>query len=168
MGFNWECYISLAEMMENIAEELKGDTEQECMREACLRSALSRFYYGVFGIAENILSRYIRVPLIDTHKFVICEYETAPDPQVQKVGENLKRLWGKRKKADYHDEMKDGDKAMDIEDIADVVKRANKKASKTVKLIKELKSGGFISSSTFAEDRCPEKSAQSLTQTSSE
>ena len=86
---------------------------------------------------------------------MICEYESAPDQPVKKVGENLKRLWRTRKQADYDDEMKDErHKTMSLDDIASAVEKANQKARRTVTQIKELKSAGFISSSTFSEERC--------------
>jgi len=167
MTFDWECYLSLSEAMMDKAEELKGDATQECLREAYLRSALSRFYYGVYGIAENILSRYIPKP--HTHAFVFCEYESSPYKPVKKVGENLKRLWKYRKKADYDEEIKDShDEIMDIEAVLDAADKANKKARNTVKQIKELESDGFLTSSTFSKERCEKHLVQSPTRTSPE
>lgn len=155
MDFNWECYLLLGEVMRDKAEELKGDIKQECLREACLRSALSRFYYGIYKMAENILSYYVPIPDKDTHAFVRCEYLTAPDKPVKKVGENLKRLWKCRIKADYDNEIKDWhEEVMNIEDIVSAVDKANKKARNTEKQIKQLNSDGFLTASTFSEERC--------------
>lgn len=166
MDFNWECYLSLAEALMNTAKELEGNTNtnQACLREAYLRSALSRFYYGVFCVAHNLLSKYVQIPRKDTHNFVICMYSTASDPQVQKIGNNLKRLWGTRKQADYDDEMKAGrDKIMSIKDIADEVDKANQKARNTMKQIKNLQSDALLSFNN--DDECRKISAQFLTQT---
>jgi uncharacterized protein (UPF0332 family) len=153
MSFDWESYLLLAEHLNDAAQELEGDANQEDLREAYLRSALSRFYYGVFCIAKNVLDDYVPVPKKNIHKFVICEYTTSPDSQVSKVGENLKRLMHKRGQADYENEIDIRERDTYQSDF-DAINATNKKARKLVQQIKMLKSDGSMSSLTFSEGRC--------------
>jgi uncharacterized protein (UPF0332 family) len=140
MGFDWGCYLSLAEVMNSIAEEPEDDATPEGFREACQRSAISRSYYGVFCAARNLLRKYVhKIPEVNTHKFVREKYLSCPDKHVQKVHANLLRLWGNRKIADYEDEMD-----TDID-----VKAVNNLASRTMKRIKKLESEAFL---TFSKD----------------
>lgn len=75
MGFDWECYLSLAELMNDIAEKQQDGVTPEGFREACQRSAISRSYYGVFCSARNLLRKYVpKIPEVDTHKFVREKY----------------------------------------------------------------------------------------------
>jgi hypothetical protein len=104
-------------------------------------------------VARNILSDYVTIPKKDTHKFVICEYSTASDSEVGKVGENLKRLWRKRKMADYDNEIDIREGGRYQSDF-DAVDATNKKARKIIQQIRTLKSDGFISASTFSEEHC--------------
>lgn len=63
MSFNWELYIQLA-------DELISCQEKVDLREAYLRSAMSRSYYGIFCIARNhLIAKNIPIPRVDTHKF---------------------------------------------------------------------------------------------------
>jgi uncharacterized protein (UPF0332 family) len=97
MSFDWQSYISLAEELLELSQ--KGRLE-----EACLRSATSRSYYGVFCIARNFLKKNgISIPPIDTHKFVRERYMKSSNVIKRKIGEDLKRLWRQRKESDYED-----------------------------------------------------------------
>ena len=97
MSFDWKLYVQLA-------EELITLHQTGGLQEACLRSALSRAYYGVFCTARNHLKgRGINIPPVDTHKFVRKEYLTSSDKKDMEIGEHLKRLWKYRKDADYED-----------------------------------------------------------------
>jgi len=97
MSFDWQSYISLA-------EELLELSQRERLEEACFRSAISRSYYGVFCIARNFLKKKgISISPIDTHKFVREQYMNSSIVIEQKIGENLKRLFGERKVSDYED-----------------------------------------------------------------
>jgi uncharacterized protein (UPF0332 family) len=97
MSFNWESYIQLAD---EISYEAKAD-----LREAYLRSAMSRCYYGIFCIARNHLTaKNIPIPRVDTHKFVRERYQRSSSNMEKEIGDNLHRLWNERKDADYKDE----------------------------------------------------------------
>jgi uncharacterized protein (UPF0332 family) len=140
MGFDWECYLSLAEVMNDIAEKQQDDGTPEGFREACQRSAISRSYYGVFCSARNLLRKYVpKIPEVDTHKFVREKYLNCQDTYAQKVHDNLLRLWDDRKIADYENEM---DTEVDVEAVNDL-------AARTMKRIKKLESEAFL---TFSED----------------
>jgi uncharacterized protein (UPF0332 family) len=98
MNFNWELYIQLAD--ELISYEAKAD-----LREAYLRSAMSRCYYGVFCIAKNhLVAKNIDIPRVDTHRFVRERYQRSSSNIEKEIGDSLRRLWKERKDADYEDE----------------------------------------------------------------
>ena len=68
MSFSWKIYIRLA-------EELIDNSENSDIKEAYLRSSLSRSYYGVFGNAYHFLIHNQKVDKKelekDTHRKVI-------------------------------------------------------------------------------------------------
>lgn len=95
MIFDWNLYLQLAE--ELISHQKTGD-----LREAYLRSAISRSYYGVFCIARNFLvNKGTTIPKVDTHKFVRDTYWKSPNREEKKIGKSLHNLWLDRKDADY-------------------------------------------------------------------
>jgi len=99
MGFNWELYVLLSEKLLSWSEK---DLE-----EACLRTSISRSYYGVFCIARNrLIAKGVTIPRIDTHKFVREKYQTSQKKVEKKIAKNLRRLWNERKDADYEDKTK--------------------------------------------------------------
>lgn len=96
MSFCWEAYVRLAENL------IKNQTTG--LEDACLRSAISRSYYGVFGVARSYLMRNgITISPIDTHKYLRNEFKNSPDKTKKKIGQNMERLWRDRKDADYED-----------------------------------------------------------------
>ncbi|MDI6781099.1 MAG: HEPN domain-containing protein [bacterium] len=88
MSFDWREYIKLSEELILRKEE------------ACLRSAVSRSYYGVFCIARNKL-RYRSYSGSDVHRKVIETYENSRDIIQKKIGKNLNELRKARNNADY-------------------------------------------------------------------
>lgn len=98
MSFSWESYIQLG-------DELVSFREESDLQEACLRSAISRCYYGIFCIARNhLIARNLPIPRIDTHKSVRERYQRLPGDVEKKIAKNLRRLWHERKDADYENE----------------------------------------------------------------
>lgn len=94
MSFNWKLYVDLAD------ELIKQKTPT--LENAYLRSAISRSYYGIFGIAKNILiSRGVNIERTDTHTFVRKKYQNSPQISEKAIGGNLNRLRIERNKADY-------------------------------------------------------------------
>jgi uncharacterized protein (UPF0332 family) len=95
MSFDWRAYVELA-------GELLAHPQASIPQEACLRSAISRAYYGVFCIARNfIISRGTIIPRVDTHKFVRETYFNSSIKAERKIGKDLRDLWHERKEADY-------------------------------------------------------------------
>ncbi|RZB28783.1 MAG: hypothetical protein AEth_01785 [Candidatus Argoarchaeum ethanivorans] len=98
MSFNWELYVQLA-------DEFISYQENADLREAHLRSAMSRCYYGIFCIARNhLFVKNTSIPRVDTHKFVREQYQRSPRNVEKKIGKNLRRLWKERKDADYEND----------------------------------------------------------------
>jgi len=94
IGFNWTLYLELA-------KELIYNSEQTSLKEASLRTGISRAYYGVFCIARNYLERAVSVPKKEVHKFVIEYYESSSNRTMNQIGADLDRLRKARNGADY-------------------------------------------------------------------
>ena len=100
MGFDWKLYIRLS-------DELITHQRDRKLKKAYLRTALSRYYYGVYGLACNLIkSEGITLPPIDKHKFVRNYYNYSSDFVRRKIGSNLSRLWKRRINADYDENAK--------------------------------------------------------------
>lgn len=93
MSFDWESYLLLSEELAKRPEE------------SCLRSSLSRAYYGVFCIARN-KKGYKMYKGSNIHSKVINEYKQ--DKTLKEIGWNLDELRKARNSADY-----DGDRKID-------------------------------------------------------
>lgn len=97
MSFDWKLYVQLA-------AEMITYQRTASFREAYLRTAISRSYYGIFCIARNFLNgKGINIPKVDTHKFVREQYLASQNRVERKIGDSLNRLWRRRKAADYED-----------------------------------------------------------------
>lgn len=98
MVFNWGLFIKLAN------ELLDGQIQIQNPREECLRTIISRFYYGVFCIAKNYKESIgVVFPNKDIHTYVRNEYIGSSVNDENKIGANLQTLFHKRIIADYHD-----------------------------------------------------------------
>jgi uncharacterized protein (UPF0332 family) len=97
MSFDWKDYVYLA-------EELLSRS-----KESCLRSSISRAYYGVFCISRDKagLKSYRPRPKIDpgVHAKVISTYKTSMDKDKKLIGLTLDELRRLRNKADYNGDM---------------------------------------------------------------
>ena|SRR3989339_1259395 len=93
MNYNWEKYLELAKYL--------IDNSNKCDEEACLRTSLSRCYYGVRGV----LNKYLRKINADskTNKDFIAFFENSSDIDIKKIGNRIGTLWSKRIVADYKD-----------------------------------------------------------------
>lgn len=94
MSFDWRLYIQLA-------DELISSRQNTNLNDAYIRTALSRSYYGVYGIASNFIQTKFSLPSFNIHKFVIQKFESSSNYQERLIGSNLSKLWRRRKKADY-------------------------------------------------------------------
>lgn len=91
MSFGWEEYVYLAEELLNRKEE------------ACVRSSVSRAYYGAFCIARNRKS-YKKYTGRDIHWKVINEYKNSSNGNEQNIGRILDKLRKSRNNADYNED----------------------------------------------------------------
>lgn len=123
MSFDWKLYVDLS-------EELINHQKNPSLKDAYLRSAISRAYYGVFCID--------RIPLIyqtvflsrdASHKEVREHYNNAVARKERLIGTKLNRLWMERKAADY-----DADETFSL----DRAKTAQQMAVDTLKLLAEI------------------------------
>ncbi|MBI5166247.1 MAG: hypothetical protein HY998_00715 [candidate division NC10 bacterium] len=91
MSFNWKDYVYLAEDLLNRTEE------------SCLRSSISRAYYGVFCIARNEkgYQNYKPKKGENIHWIVINAYKNSGDTNGQNIGRILDKLRKSRNDADY-------------------------------------------------------------------
>jgi len=91
MSFDWRNYVYLAEDLLNRPEE------------SCLRSAISRAYYGVFCIARNTKG-YKKFAGPNIHWRVINEYKNSSDRNERNIGRILDNLRRSRNDADYNED----------------------------------------------------------------
>lgn len=99
MNFDWELYICLA------CKLIKSSSSSH-LYEASLRSAMSRSYYGVYGVATSyLLDKGIPyIPSEYPHQFVREQFQSSSNRKEIQIGEYMVRLWRGRKSADYEDD----------------------------------------------------------------
>jgi len=99
MSFNWNLYILLAG---TLIKKHKKKTDEHYFR-----TAISRAYYGAFGVTVALLESYgYTLPEQDTHKEFINKLKTiGKDRESRKASRKMsldfQRLWNDRKSADY-------------------------------------------------------------------
>ncbi len=91
MSFDWQDYVALAQELADRPEE------------ACLRSAVSRAYYGVFCIARNLKGLKEHTPK-NLHWSVIEEYRNSSNREDREIGSILDKLRRARNHADYRED----------------------------------------------------------------
>ena len=114
MKFNWGKYVELADFLSNAPTDDK---------QACYRAALSRAYYGIYGLSCGVVEEDGK-ELTNSggdHYIVKDHLKKHRDKKIKKVGNILDMLHEKRKRADYKDEVKIPQKTTKF-----VVKRAQK------------------------------------------
>ena len=91
MSFDWKDYVDLSEELLNREEE------------SCLRSSISRAYYGVFCVTRNKkgYKNYKPKPGENIHWVVINAYKNSSDRNEQNIGRILDKLRKSRNDADY-------------------------------------------------------------------
>lgn len=90
MSFDWKDYVCLAEELLNRDEE------------SCLRSAISRAYYGTFCVARN-RKGYQSYKGGDVHLKVINAYKFSANGNDRDIGRLLDKLRRSRNEADYNE-----------------------------------------------------------------
>lgn len=123
MDFDWRLFLRLADEMMSLPRS------PEC-QEAYIRTAISRYYYGVFCISRNlILSRGIEIQGPDSHKFVREKFfETRRNVEITLHG-YLRRLCFRRVDADYKE-----DKSIGFSEVEE----AGILSHKTLKILETL------------------------------
>lgn len=106
MTFDWSKYYDLAQELIDQAQDQSIGSD---IKEAKLRSALSRVYYACYRTAKNYLiakSLYspTRKEQENDHIYVRDQFRDRLNPRKDQVANNLKRLRLERNKADYDDE----------------------------------------------------------------
>jgi len=93
MSFDWKDYVYFAEELLNREEE------------SCLRSSISRAYYGVFCVIRNKkgYKNYGLKPGENIHWIVINACKNSGDRNEQNIGRILDKLRKLRNDADYDD-----------------------------------------------------------------
>ncbi len=95
MSFDWSEYVELAEKL------IEQDKDKK-IESAYYRSSVSRSYYGAYCLARDLLiNKGFYISRTDAHKTVREAFQQDSRSVTKKVGEDLKRLWGERKNADY-------------------------------------------------------------------
>lgn len=123
MSFDWKLYVDLS-------AELINHHKTPSLKDAYLRSAVSRAYYAIFCTAKQLLVlKTVFFPREDIHKFVREEYNRAVSRKEKQIGSKLGRLWTERKAADY-----DADETFDFERA----KTSQQMAADTLKLLEEI------------------------------
>ncbi len=98
MSFQWKTYIDLA-------ERLHQESETFAETEACQRSAISRAYYGAFGLARepSVKEGLALTHTGEDHKNVEQHFRRSSQKFRKQIGIELSRLKRLRNKADYDD-----------------------------------------------------------------
>ncbi len=118
MSFEWSDFLPLAE--ELTAVDLNAN------REACLRTAISRAYYAVFGIARQH-ARTLRLVTRQSaaeHGEIATFYTKRYGETGEKIAIALGRLRNRRNAADYDDDFADVEDIclLSIEDARDLLR----------------------------------------------
>ena len=100
MSYNWNSFLELA-------KELKNGAEDAEIKDARLRTAISRAYYCAFHLARNFL-RDVEADQGLTndgydHIYVKEKFKDDDNQERRKIGTSLERLKSNRTKADYRD-----------------------------------------------------------------
>ncbi len=109
MSYDWQEYLTLAEVLQTRATELGSEV-------ACYRSAASRAYYAAYHRALDLTGPTHYAPSKKRNVSVHAEFRehlfkaaaTHSEPQqtqLRRIANILKRLWGHRKSADYDSEL---------------------------------------------------------------
>jgi uncharacterized protein (UPF0332 family) len=99
MSFDWSGYLILA-------QELASASTNSSIKEAYLRSAISRAYYAAFCIARNHLiykDKHSIPNSQNVHWYVVDKFENSGDTTRETIGQFLRHLRSTRNIIDYRD-----------------------------------------------------------------
>lgn len=117
--FDWTEYITLAVELAKSRDE------------ASHRTAISRAYYAVYGVACGLKPNHGKYSG-SSHKGYWDQWRANPEPRCQKLSADANRLWKQRKTADYDSTARNLAK-----DAATAVALAQRLLSEIVDLAKE-------------------------------
>lgn len=105
MNFDWLQFLNLARELENQHTPLASE-------EAKHRTSASRAYYSVRTLAYDYAISHGGRDKIDRHDHgaIWRWFKQQDDSHCKKIGEELKTLYGYRRKADYDDSVSSADK----------------------------------------------------------
>ncbi|TAE60432.1 MAG: HEPN domain-containing protein [Nostocales cyanobacterium] len=111
MNFNWLSYLKVAEIL---LQEENSSSSQETnlsLKEAKIRSSISRAYYSAFCLARNYLrdiekDSELQNLTTNVHKYVINKLLEAENRELRELGEDLRTLRKMRNSVDYDDKTK--------------------------------------------------------------
>ncbi|MBE9218098.1 HEPN domain-containing protein [Dolichospermum flos-aquae] len=114
MNFNWLSYLEVAKIL---VQEVNSSCKQETdlsLKEAKIRSSISRAYYSAFCLARNYLrdienDSELQNLKTDVHKYVINKFLACENPELREIGEELGMLRRMRNLADYNDKASNND-----------------------------------------------------------
>jgi uncharacterized protein (UPF0332 family) len=94
--FDWIKFVMLGKVLMNRKNE------------ESIRTAISRLYYGVFGVVRRYLINvcqkyYLRKPCGDVHRKVFNELNNSSDSTEREMANILNKLRAMRNRADYDD-----------------------------------------------------------------
>ena len=99
MSYDWTEFLTLA-------ETLQSDPDSLGLREASLRSAISRAYYATFCIARNFgrdRGEFTPTGTGRDHTLVRTHFELSSNRTRRKIGVDINRMRDNRNTADYDD-----------------------------------------------------------------
>lgn len=101
-SFDWSDYMKLA-------RELWRQSARSPIKDAKLRTAISRAYYAAYISARNHLQDKdkVSIPYQDAHQYVINYFLNSSDGTYREIGWRLKRLRRLRNKGDYDNNFTD-------------------------------------------------------------
>ncbi|ADI02723.1 MAG TPA: hypothetical protein GXX39_08975 [Syntrophothermus lipocalidus] len=99
--FDWGEYLVLAQYLANF-----DDRDVSVSREAITRTAISRAYYAIFGLAQDYAKQYLGfTPYAkkrnSPHRDLIDFYKRINKPQFRIMANDIRRLRDWRNKCDY-------------------------------------------------------------------
>ena len=95
MNFDWTKFL-------DVAEQIIPD-KVETPDDALLRTAISRSYYGAYGVAFTFFEQKGGVlPTKDPHNSIHKNFKESQNDLICEIGNGLGSLWIERKKADYN------------------------------------------------------------------
>ncbi|HLP91467.1 MAG TPA: HEPN domain-containing protein [Nostocaceae cyanobacterium] len=138
MNFDWSSYLEIAQILYDEVINTSNQENSASIKEAKIRSAISRAYYSAFCLTRNYLRDFEGYTDLATrtkgvHEYVISELQNSTQQDFINLGNYLDRLRSLRVEADYKDNA-------GVNLLIAKAKIALKDAKKVVDLIEKLTS----------------------------